>query len=543
MVAGTSSSDTGLVFEPGTITVFVGPNNAGKSEALRELERSLCDEQEHSKRRPRVIGRAVLELPAKQDREAALRAIGAFNIFKEQFAVPFARPGASMTMGAVSQLDQDMTARQAFANAFTLRLDGTSRLQLLVSGGTGDLLRAPTSHLMGLFQNGEARRELRAMAFEAFGRYFVIDATAMDSFRARLSDREPLDEDEEQGLTSRARKFHSEAKLLAEFSDGVRCYISAIGAILNPQVKILLIDEPEAFLHPPLARRLGFHLARLANKRQSQVVTATHSSDFLLGLLESGATVNAVRLTYSGVGATARLLPTGALSSFTREPLLRSSSVLDALFHEHIIITEGDADRAFYEEINRRLLETVAADGAASCLFLNAQGKDAIPKLLGPLRSFGLRAAAIADIDVLLDGGTNWIKQLDAAGVPEVTCAGWSTMRSKLAEGVRSYGADTQEPRKVFKREGLNLLSNELKDAACDLIEGLSKYGYFVVDVGELEGWLRSEGVTGHGPSWLIPMFDRMGFDSSDPSYLRPKAGDVWGFIRRIAAWLRNGSP
>jgi hypothetical protein len=187
----------------------------------------------------------------------------------------------------------------------------------------------------------------------------------------------------------------------------------------------------------------------LAKEKNGQVIAATHSADFLIGLLDSGATVNVVRLTYAGAKATARLLSSETLSRFNRDPLLRSSSVLDALFHEHIVITEGDADRAFYEEINRRLLDTTVSEGAASCLFLNAQGKDAIPKLLDPLRSFGLRAAAIADIDILLDGGTNWIKQLDAAGVPEVTSAGWSAMRSKIAEFVRSHGGDAQESRKA----------------------------------------------------------------------------------------------
>jgi hypothetical protein len=35
-----------------------------------------------------------------------------------------------------------------------------------------------------------------------------------------------------------------------------------------------------------------------------------------------------------------------------RNPLLRSTGVLSGLFYEFVIVTEADADRAFYQEIN-----------------------------------------------------------------------------------------------------------------------------------------------------------------------------------------------
>jgi len=536
-IAGSSSDRDPLSMEPDTVTVIVGPNNSGKSASLVDLD--SCLRAERANWDPRVVRDIELEIPPPQDREAELQAIGGRYVTKEQFNVPHAYPGGSTTLGGIVQLQRERSALDIFGKAFTLRLDGTSRLNLIASGAAADLLQSPKNHLMRLFQDRAARHELGALAFEAFNKYFVVDATGMSEFRARLSDRMPIDDDEEQGLTPRAREFHSKARLLSEYSDGVRCYLSAIAAILSPQTQILLIDEPEAFLHPPLARNLGLHLARIAKRKNSQIITATHSADFLMGLLDSGAQVNVVRLTYSGASGTATLLPRDTIDRFNRDPLLRSSSVLDALFYDHVIITEGDADRAFYEEINRRLLENDAAEGIASCLFLNAQGKDAIPKLLDPLRNLGLRVAAIADIDVFLDGGRNWSNQLHAAGVPEATAAGWSTSRSRLADAVRERHSDAQQSRKVFKQSGLQIFDGELQDAARDLVAGLARYGYFVVDVGELEGWLRGESITGHGPSWLIPMFERMGFDTANPSYMRPMPTDVWDFVRRIALWLR----
>ena len=48
---------------------------------------------------------------------------------------------------------------------------------------------------------------------------------------------------------------------------------------------VLLIDEPEAFLHPPQARRLAAALARTAKSLGRQVILATHSTDIIQGAL------------------------------------------------------------------------------------------------------------------------------------------------------------------------------------------------------------------------------------------------------------------
>jgi hypothetical protein len=39
---------------------------------------------------------------------------------------------------------------------------------------------------------------------------------------------------------------------------------------------------------------------------------------------------------------------------------------------------------------------------------------------------------------------------------------------------------------------------------------------------------------------WLLRTFEAMGEEASDPSYVRPSAGDVWDFIGRLREWLHN---
>src|SRR5262249_40919356 len=148
---------------------------------------------------------------------------------------------------------------------------------------TGDLLLHPQNHLWALFQNEEARIRVRELTTEAFGLRFVIDPTGMTVFRIRMSDRAPEDAAEEQALDARARAFHSAAPEVAELSDGVQAFAGLVSAVMSLPHRVILIDEPEAFLHPPLARRLGADLAELAGERGATLAVATHSADFLLG--------------------------------------------------------------------------------------------------------------------------------------------------------------------------------------------------------------------------------------------------------------------
>jgi len=75
----------------------------------------------------------------------------------------------------------------------------------------------------------------------------------------------------------------------------------------------------------------------------------------------------------------------------------------------------------------------------------------------------------------------------------------------------------------------------------------LRLYGIFVVPGGELESWMKDLGASGHGPAWLIDMFEKMGEDPADPAYVRPTPDDVWGFVGEARKWLvdpnRRGIP
>lgn len=313
----------------------------------------------------------------------------------------------------------------------TCVLDGVGRRDLAARRPAGPLTERPRSHLQALYVDDERRGRLKRATKEAFGFYVLIDPTDLGHFQFCLAnvDRPDL----ERSLTPEALEFFARALPMDKASDGVKAYTGILAAVLSAHLDVILIDEPEAFLHPPLARRLGFLLAELAEQRGVKILAATHSADFLAGCVQSGSTVDVVRLTYDGGVPSARLLANERLNVLLRDPLLRSSNVLSSVFYRGAVICEADTDRAFYSEINDRLLRS-SGGGVQDAVFLNAQNWQTVARIVGPLREMGIPAAAIVDLDVLLS--SDFSRLLEAASVPRITASGLTQVRAHLKASV-----------------------------------------------------------------------------------------------------------
>ena len=551
--AGRRPGDPGLEIKPGTVLIFVGPNNSGKSLALREIE-SWCVGQDTDRKVVRLI---ELDFPDS--------VLSAGPLLKEFEASP--PPGQIPTTGKLwvgqhtfrlveptrhQQIDEAQFnayvtqrnlpyLRAVLGALYTVRLDGRTRFSLADPKPTGDLQLHPQNHLWALFVDDDARVGVRNLTNEAFSLNFVIDPTGMNSFRIRMSTRPPSTKAEEQALDKTARDFHHQAVAINDLSDGVQAFVGLVSAILSLPHKVILIDEPEAFLHPPLARRLGSNLARISGERNASLVVSTHSAEFLMGCIEAVPDTAVVRLTYEAATPTARALSAAQITELTRDPLLRSTGVLSALFHRAAVVTESDADRAFYAEVNRRL-DTVGR-GIGNALFLNAQNKQTVRRLVGPLRSIGIPAAALVDLDFLEDSGATWDHMLRECQVPGPEKAFADGERAYLASVFAGLPGPSGKDR-LIKKRGISALGTADQARASQLLQLLRQYGLFLVPGGELEVWLPQLSIpsTLHGPDWLIEVFERIGQVSTDSNYLHASTGGVWEFIDSIATWVNNQS-
>jgi hypothetical protein len=153
---------------------------------------------------------------------------------------------------------------------------------------------------------------------------------------------------------------------------------------------------------------------------------------------------------------------------------------------------------------------------------------------VGPLRAFGVPAAAIVDIDILKDGGDTWTGWLKSARVPELSHAALSQNRASIKNAFEMLGKD-------MKRDGgISALSNDASEAANSFFDSLEQYGIFVVRRGEMESWLPSLGAVGKKTDWTVSALEKLGSDPLSTSYVRPTEGDVWAFMRAIVRWIKN---
>lgn len=549
LAAGPSLRDSGFDIKLSPVTVFVGPNNSGKSLALQEIA-NVC--RGATSQHLKVVRSVTFKSLSEAEADAVVDEV-ASQLLQGELLQPdhvviqtqhvrhqVPRQTLRQTLATPNVEHQRGILGQWILGPKIISLDGPARIGLVNQQHAGDLLAPPQSSFQTLLRDNTKRGEVQRIIKDALGIHFLIDPTNLGTLRIRFSTVAPPN-GIERSLSEETMAFMNNATLVDQFSDGVKAFTGMVTEMVAGRPRVLLIDEPEAFLHPALARRLGQEVARAAKAEDRHVFISTHSPAFLMGCIQSGAPVTIVRLTYRDGVATSRVLTNDELIPLMRNPLLRSAGVMEALFFEHVVVTESDADRAFYQEINERLLLEHDSRGIPNCLFLNAQNKQTLKTIVAPLRALGIPVAAIADIDVLKDGGQVWTSLAQAASLPDLLSGPLGQVRGQLKERLVATG-------KEMKRDGgIDLLHGKDREAAGEFLDQLGAYGIFVVPGGELESWLKPLGASGHGPTWLVNMFSAMGEASVQATYVRPASDDVWSFMGLVSRWLlrpdRKGIP
>ncbi len=183
--------------------------------------------------------------------------------------------------------------------------------------------------------------------------------------------------------------------------DGIRSFVGILLACMCGGQPLFLVDEPEAFLHPPQIRRIAGILAKNAEAVGRQVIIATHSGDVVRGALESSDRVSICRMTRAGNLNYVCKLGSNDIKELLSKPLLRSATAIEGVFHEGVVVCEGDADCRIYEALAKRLESNEVLPSPVDFHFIHGGGKGALATLATVYMKLRVPVVVIADLDLL----------------------------------------------------------------------------------------------------------------------------------------------
>ena len=514
------------------LTVLVGPNNSGKSQFLRDVVAQL--------RNPDEPGVVVNEVVVHREGDiAAFREWVHENTRQAPGVLPpsFQRHATSLNENQINVYWQG-PAMEALVDWLVLHAAAEQRLGLANAVGSIDpVSEVPTSLLHFLYTDASKEARLRAASHEAFGTDVTVNRFAGQRVHLHWgsTDLEPQ-------LPTNAdyiAALHALPQVQIQ-GDGVRSFLGLMLALISATYEIVLVDEPEAFLHPPQARLLGDKLAGEA-PASAQIIVATHSADVLRGLLQDpGREVRVVRLIRDGDQNHASALEPDRVRELWADPLLRYSAALDGLFHSGVVVCESDADCRFYQATLDAALER-EGERPHDLLFTYCGGKHRMPQLVEALHAVGVPVRVIADLDVLREVELTR-RLVEGLGGPWDTNAeaDWRAVNAAVEQthGPNPPLADIQQKIvELFDGSGETRLTRPLREAVRELTKAedgwsrvkqfggsaaippgqasqavtrlldlLDAAGVFLVRPGELEDWDRQ--IPGHGPGWVAAALD-----------------------------------
>lgn len=298
--------------------------------------------------------------------------------------------------------------------------------------------------------------------------------------------------------TSDINRLMRESKL-DDQGDGLKSYVSTFLALNLQESNILLIDEPEAFLHPPLARQLG-ELIGQANDEAKQVYVATHSVEVLKGILSTSTDVNIIRITQPQQGKNEiKIIDNSLLQNILERPLLRVSRVMEGLFCEKVVITESEADELVYQELTEKLYPQ------SGLYFAHGQNKQTLSEIAEMYQRIGINYEIIVDFDVIRkpEEFQKFLSLMPFDERRRQRLISYSNnLRDIVNNSVSIEGLSSDEAKqkqkaqrdKVYHEIGVPFFSN-LADKIYDTLKQLSENHLQVLESGELETLLIPYGI------------------------------------------------
>lgn len=529
----------GTVFTPprAGVTAIVGGNNSGKSTLLRQLTARTQQPTGHSlgtsfelvKRVSTRRGGTAEQFMEWLDAHRSPANVGGDERHWQ-------RTGGSVINESRARTWPNEQAHVENWGAHLLRVDthmNTDNVEIRNSP-----MDPPVHPLHVLEDDRDSMARLNKAVSDIFGEKLTLD----NSGRMRLL-RLGTTTTTVPGLLDDKTDYHQALASLPQISEqgeGMQRVIGMLLPLITSLDPVVIIDEPEAYLHPPQARAIGAFIGRTARELNTQVILATHDRNILAGLLDSRTDLAVVRLNRLGNETSAHTLAVEELREVWADPVLRYSNVLDGLFHRMVVLAEGDPDCRFYQAAVDALNEAEPDKWprTSDILFVSSYGKQNLFKLASALQAVRVPVVASPDLDILNSQSTlkklveslggDWseyassykkstapfAQPADQVTVATVVGSVATWLDCKLAEDknmlwskelkdeFRELTRAAESPWAALKAYGILAFKGESAREVRELLGALSRQGVVVVQVGALEGFAPALGVS-KGSEWL----------------------------------------
>lgn len=515
--------------------ILVGPNNSGKSESLRELLRVCGDGK--TERNLVVKGLKITKEGTAEELKSFLEEnadyVGAYYRYMNW---------------QIHENHINTWSREFLQNdlvgGFVKNIDANNRLNICNrqnSIAPGEQKSMPQHTL---YDDEALMKKISDLFRKAFGKDLMFDFRGGSQLPIHVGDLSDLE-----GLIDRVGDEYVQSvrknPLLDKQGDGMKSYAGILFEAIVSDLNITLIDEPEAFLHPPQMRRLG---ETLSSEVTGQLVVSTHSSDILRGFLEgTRGNIRILRISREGNKNLVSEASPSVIKELWEKPDLRYSNALEGIFHEQSIICEDDSDCRLINSI----ADYVASESQEQwqdTAYIPTGGKHGIPKIASVLREIGVPVKAVFDIDFLSERslvkktvdafGGDWNlmepiwTRVDLAvrrGIKPKSITEIKTNVSSIIEKAKDEELPKGDiieamkqgnPWNEVKRFGSIAIPNgESQSDYNTLKELLEAIGIYLIPVGEVENFCPDMGC--HGPKFVTKLLSTVPLDDGRLTELR----------------------
>ena len=513
------------------IVIFVGPNNAGKSQALRDIY-ELSD----TKKSTKVV--SDIEIIKYDGNPVELleeiSKVTDNNVTNKNYA------GVGYNIKSFQMADfKKENAYGAFRPVFLSYLDTYNRLSICNPPQAITRNAVKNNPIYYAAFESKYRKWISESFKKAFGKEIIPNIFNGATIPLCIGEPVSLDGD----YKDDQERLEVYAELLDKFprvqdqGDGVKSFTGILLYLMMDYYCTFLIDEPDSFLHPPQANIMGRIIGQTLSDNQ-QAFISTHSEEILKGITEvCPERVKIIRITRDNNTNNFSVLENGNIKEIWSNPLLKHSNIMSGLFHNEVIVCESDADCKMYSTINS--FNKQMEGRYAEQLFVHSSGKHRMIKIVKAMHALGVKVKLIVDIDVLNDKDVleriveeyevSWdevnsdynsiVSNLHSAKekinkqdvincINEICSSRKSVYLTKKEIDMISQSLRTVSKWEVIKKGGKSALpAGDCFEAYNRLDAILKRKGVYIVPVGELERFIKEVG--NHGPEWVNNVFEK----------------------------------